>query len=282
MATLFVVSTPIGNLEDLTGRAARVLGEVERILAEDTRRTRVLLTHLGIRGTLVSLHAHNEAERLSQVLSWLDSGEDLALVSDAGTPLVSDPGQRLVAGVIDAGHRVSPLPGPSAALAALVVSGLPADRFVFLGFPPRSGAERAGFLDRVADSEETALLFESPERVGRLLRDLAKVAGSRRLVCVARELTKLHETVFRGTLGEAAGYYDDQPPRGEVVVVVAPGERRSRPEADREAAVALARSQLEEGTRPSQVAKDVARRLGIPRNRAYQIIQELRGGGEEG
>ena len=281
MATLFIVSTPIGNLEDLTARAARVLGEVDRVLAEDTRRTRILLGHLGIRSKVVSLHAHNEAERLTRVLSWLDSGEDLALVSDAGTPLVSDPGQRLVAGVIAAGHDVSPLPGPSAALAALVVSGLPSDQFVFLGFPPRSGGERGAFLDRVADSEETAVLFESPERVGRLLRDLVTVAGSERPVCVARELTKLHETVFRGTLEEAAGYYEDQPPRGEVVVIVGPGERPARAEADLQAAVALARSQLEAGTRPSQVAKDVARRLGIPRNRAYQIIQELRGGGEE-
>jgi 16S rRNA (cytidine1402-2'-O)-methyltransferase len=280
MGTLYVVSTPIGNLEDLTARAARVLEESDRILAEDTRRTRHLLEHLGIRKTLVSLHEHNEAGRVASVLSRLEAGERIALVSDAGTPLVSDPGSRLVGAVIEAGHEVSPVPGPSAVLAGLVVSGLPTDRFAFLGFPPRSGAERDALLDRVAESDETTVLFESPERVARLLKDLAAAAGGDRGVCVARELTKVHEDAFRGTLTAAARYYEDDPPRGEVVVVVEAGERAQSPDADRSAAVALARAQLEAGGRPSQVAKDVARRLGIPRNRAYQIIQEIRGGDE--
>jgi 16S rRNA (cytidine1402-2'-O)-methyltransferase len=280
MGTLYLVSTPIGNLEDLTARAARILEESDRVLAEDTRRTRRLLDHLGIRKTLVSLHEHNEAGRVASVLERLEAGERIALVSDAGTPLVSDPGYRLVQAVIEAGHQVTPVPGASAVLAALVVSGLPMDRFAFLGFPPRGGSEREALLDRVAESDETTVLFESPERVARLLADLVGAAGGDRRVCVARELTKMHEEAFRGTLAAAARYYEDDPPRGEVVVVVDAGERALSPDADRSAAVALARAQLDAGGRPSQVAKDVARRLGIPRNRAYQIIQEIRGGDE--
>src|SRR5688572_11761553 len=200
MGTLYLVATPIGNLEDISRRAARVLGEVTRVLAEDTRRTAVLLDHLGVRAPLVSLHEHNEAERTEEALGWLAAGDDLALVSDAGTPLVSDPGARLVRAAAGGGHAVVPLPGASAVLAALVASGLSSDRFAFLGFPPRKGVERARLLDRVAGAEETVVLFESPERLGTLLADLAEACGPERGVAVARELTKLHEQFVRGTL----------------------------------------------------------------------------------
>ena len=274
--TLYLVSTPIGNLEDVTRRAARVLSEVSRVLAEDTRRTQVLLDHLGVRVPLVSLHEHNEAERASQVLQWLDAGEDLALVSDAGTPLISDPGARVVKAVAGAGHAVVALPGPSAVLAALVSSGLPTERFVFLGFPPRKGGERAELMDRVAGSAETVVVFESPERLGALLADLAEACGEERRVAVARELTKVHEEIVRGTLAEAVHYYDGNPPRGEVTVVVAPAEASAAPDtADRAAARSLAGALMAEGAKPSQVAREVARRLGVPRNVAYEIVMTL-------
>lgn len=276
MATLFIVSTPIGNLGDLSPRAAETLRTVSRILAEDTRRTRVLADHAESRAPLVSLHAHNEAERVERVLDWLEGGEDVALVSDAGTPLVSDPGGRLVHAVTEAGHSVIPIPGPSAVLAALVGSGLPTDRFTFLGFPERKGQERRRLLERVAASEEAVVLFESPQRLVRLLNDLSQACGPGRRVSVARELTKLHEEWTRGTLEEAAAYYGQHPPRGEVSLVVGPAPDDATPGVDlEEQARVLARGLLGEGGKASAVAKEVARRLALPRNTAYRIVQEI-------
>ena len=200
MATLFLVSTPIGNLGDITRRAADTLESVSRILAEDTRRTRTLLNHLELKTPLVSLHSHNEASRRRKVLDWLSSGDDLALVSDAGTPLVSDPGQRIVEAVMEAGFTVVPIPGPSAVLAALVGSGFSGDRFSFLGFVPRKGPERAEILDRISTSPDAVVLFESPERVTALLDALIESCGPGRPVAVAREITKVYEEFVRGTL----------------------------------------------------------------------------------
>jgi 16S rRNA (cytidine1402-2'-O)-methyltransferase len=277
MGRLFVVSTPIGNLEDTTRRAERVLSEAAHVLAEDTRRTGRLLEHLGVRADLLSLHAHNEASRRERVTAWLDEGEDVALVTDAGTPLVSDPGARIVQAALEAGHEVIPVPGPSAVLAALVASGLPAERFAFLGFAPRKGPERRRLLERVSDSEETVVLFESPERIADLLAELEPGCGAERRVAVARELTKLHETVFRGTLAEAARYYQEHPARGEITLVVEGAPVREAPDrVDVEAARALARALLDDGTSPSRAAREVARRLGLPRNVAYELIQEVR------
>ena len=284
MATLYIVSTPVGNLRDLTHRAEEVLGQVDVILAEDTRRSRVLLEHLDLRVPLLSLHEHNEAARTQEAVERLERGEDLALVSDAGTPLISDPGHRLVAAVAEGGHSVVPIPGPSAVLAALTGSGLPAVPFAFLGFPPRKGAERQALLERVADAPETIVLFEAPGRLDRLLGDLEEVCGPDRPVAVARELTKVHEEIRRGTLAEARCYYSGTPPRGEVTLVVGPGATARKNEgsdaADEEAARALGRSLLADGQRPSRVAREVARRLGIPRNRAYRIVQTLDDEGE--
>lgn len=275
MATLYVVSTPIGNLQDLTHRAEAVLAGVDRVLAEDTRHSGRLLAHLGLDQPLVSLHAHNEASRVAQVLGWLDAGEDLAMISDAGTPLVSDPGARLVQAVADAGHALVPVPGPSAPLAALVVSGLPTHRFAFLGFVPRKGADRRSTLRRVAGSEETTVLFESPERLQALLADLVLACGEGRRAAVARELTKLHESVVRGTLGEVARYYQEHPPRGEVTVVVAPAEATGPdPEEMETAARTMARALLAEGRTPSRAAREVARQTGLSRNQAYTLVQE--------
>lgn len=277
MATLYLISTPIGNLEDLSPRAARVLTSVDRILAEDTRRTRVLAEHVGAHAPLVSLHAHNEAERTSKVLTWLSAGETLALVSDAGTPLISDPGARLVSAVVETGHTVVPVPGPSAVLAALVASALPSGRFAFLGFPERKGKDRGRLLERVARSEDTVVLFESPQRLETLLSDLVESCGGDRKAVVARELTKLHEELVRGTLSEVLAHVRAEPPRGEVTVVIAPAE----PEADEgrnEEARDLARSLLEDGLRASEVAKEVSLRTGVARNAAYRIVQDVSGG----
>ncbi|MEJ2541956.1 MAG: 16S rRNA (cytidine(1402)-2'-O)-methyltransferase [Gemmatimonadota bacterium] len=276
MGRLYLVATPIGNLEDLTRRAERVLGEVHHVAAEDTRRTGLLLQHLGIRADMVSLHAHNEAARVGRILEWLEAGEDVALVTDAGTPLVSDPGARIVRAAGDAGHTVVPIPGPSAVLAALVGSGMSGDRFVFLGFVPRKGRDRASTLDRIAGSAETCVVFESPERLVNLLDALEERLPADRLVAVGRELTKVHEEFVRGTAGELAAYYTAHPPKGEVSLVI-----EAAPSTDPVAEPGLvadrARTLLHEGYRPSQVAKELARTLGVSRNRAYEVVQELKG-----
>jgi len=276
VATLFIVSTPIGNLGDLSPRAADTLRSADRILAEDTRRSRVLADHAGATAPLVSLHAHNEAERTERVLGWLDAGETLAMVSDAGTPLVSDPGGRLVRAVAERGHNVVPIPGPSAVLAALVGSGLASDRFTFLGFPERKGAARESLLARVAGAEEVVVLFESPQRLVRLLEDLSEACGPTRQVSVARELTKVHEEFLRGTLSEVTAYYHQHPPRGEVSLVVGPAEAPPRSEEELEdEARDVARRLLAEGAKPSAVAREVARRLAIGRNAAYRIVHDI-------
>jgi len=277
VATLFLVSTPIGNLGDLSPRAADTLRTVSRVLAEDTRRTRVLTERVGSLAPLVSLHAHNESERTAQVLGWLEAGEDLALVSDAGTPLMSDPGARVVRAALESGHRVVPIPGPSAILAALTASGLAGDRFAFLGFAPRKGGERREMLARVAGSPETTVLFESPQRLGDLLDALADACGPDRPAAVARELTKLHEEVVRGTLQEVRAYYRQHPPKGEVTVVVAPAveSEAKAADADLEAeARGLAARLLAEGMKPSAAAKELTARLALARNDAYRVVQE--------
>ncbi len=276
MATLFLVSTPIGNLGDLSPRAADTLRDVRRVLAEDTRRTRILTERVGSSAPLVSLHAHNESERTAKVLEWLAAGEDLALVSDAGTPLLSDPGARLVRSVLDAGHRVVPIPGPSAILAALIASGLAGERFAFLGFVPRKGSERRNLLERVARSVETTVVFESPQRLSDLLDALEEACGQERPAAVARELTKLHEELVRGTLQELSAYYRQHPPKGEVTVVVAPAtESAAQQEGDLEVeARGLAARLLAEGVRPSAAAKELVARLALARNEAYRVVQE--------
>ena len=215
MAVLYVVSTPIGNLGDITYRAVEVLRTVDVVLAEDTRRSGVLLRHYDIAARLVSAHEHNEAARAVTVVEMLREGKNVALISDAGTPLLSDPGARLVQAVIDAGFDVIPVPGASALLAALVGSGIPAERFAFYAFIPRKGAKRTELLDEIAALPHAAVLYESPHRVAELLQDLSTAAGANRRVTVGRELTKLHEEFFRGTAAEAAARFEAV----EVIVV---------------------------------------------------------------
>ena len=218
---LLVVSTPIGNLGDLSPRAREALAGAELVACEDTRHTGLLLSRLGIKARLVSYHEHNERARLPALLAALAEGETVALVSDAGTPLVSDPGFVLVRAAVEQGSAVEAIPGPSALLAALVVSGLPPLPFTFAGFPPQKLGKRRTFFARLAALEHTVIFYESPHRLGASLADAAAAFGDRRAI-VARELTKLHEEVHRGTLAELAAAFADEKPRGEIVVVVGP------------------------------------------------------------
>ena len=272
MPTLYIVSTPIGNLADMTHRAVTTLGTVQRVLAEDTRRTAILLRHYGISTPLVSAHEHNEAARVAQILAWMAAGEDLAIVSDAGTPLLSDPGARIVQAVIDAGHDVVPIPGASALLAALVASGIAPEPFTFFGFLERSGRERKERLAEIAAHPHTAVIYEAPGRVAKLLEDLLQVCGDERRVAVGREITKLHETFVRGTLREAFAYYEDQQVRGEVVVVLEGAPAEAPADID-EQAHAMALELLAGGASKRDAAKQIAQTLNVARNRAYEITQ---------
>ena len=274
MAKLYIVSTPIGNLADITYRAVETLGAVDRVLAEDTRRTAILFRRYALRTPLYSAHAFNEQARSSQVLEWLNSGENVALVTDAGTPLISDPGARIVHTVLEGGHEVIPVPGASSLLTAVVASGLDVDRFSFFGFPPRSGKERQKLFERIAALEETAVLFEAPGRVARLLADLAQACGTERAAVVARELTKVHETFTRGTLGELAAYYRTNTARGEVVVLVAGVAAGPAVELKPEAGLRAAEL-MQSGASARDVARQLTQELGISRNQAYQITQAL-------
>jgi 16S rRNA (cytidine1402-2'-O)-methyltransferase len=269
--TLYLVSTPIGNLGDITFRAADVLRRASVVLAEDTRRTAILLRHVEASVPMLSAHEHNEAARVAGVLERLGAGEEVALVSDAGTPLLSDPGRRIVEAAIEAGHAVVPVPGASALLAALVASGLPAEPFTFFGFPPRKGRERDALLDEVAGAPRTSVLYESPNRLVALLEDLASRAGEDRRVAVARELTKLHEEFVRGGAAEVAAHFREDSPRGEIVVVVSPAAEVGDAAVDEAAGDALARALLAEGHSSRDVVRELRRRLGISRNDAYRI-----------
>ena len=272
-----VVSTPIGNLGDLSPRAVETLRCADLICCEDTRRTRELLAHAGLKGKrLVSLHAHNEASRVPQVVERLSEGDTVALVSDAGTPSVSDPGERLIAGVLAAGIRVSAIPGPSAVLAALVSSGFPPARFCFEGFLPRKGPERRKRIQEIGSETRTVVLYEAPGRVAGTLRDLVIACGSDRPAAVARELTKLHEQVWRGTLGEAVAEYDSAPPRGEVVLVVAGAE--AQPHASDEQLIESLRHRLAAGDSARDAAAAVAAESGVARRHAYRLAVSVRDG----
>lgn len=270
MGTLYLVATPIGNLEDITLRALRVLREVGLIVAEDTRHTRKLLTHHRIHARLLSYHEHNKAARLGQILEMLGR-DDAALVSDAGTPGLSDPGYELVAAAVRAGHRICPVPGPSAVTAALVASGLPTDSFVFLGYLPRQTAERRRLLSALADEPRTLVLFEAPHRLRSSLKDLARAFGAERLAVVCRELTKVHEEFVRGTLKELGSRFEEQIPRGEITLVIAGAPPRRWSE--RKARQALMAKQAE-GLSRVAAAREVAKISGWSRRELYALLME--------
>jgi 16S rRNA (cytidine1402-2'-O)-methyltransferase len=269
--TLFVVSTPIGNLGDISARAVEVLGSCDFVLAEDTRRTRVLLEHAGISAKLFSLREHNEARMTAKVVGRLQHEGTAALVSDAGTPLVSDPGERLVRAAIDAGIDVIAIPGPSALLAGLVVSGLPAAPFTFFGFVPRKGLERSELIADLRALRHTAVCYESPERVAETLSAWADAGMGDRPAVVARELTKRFEEVRRGTVRDLATYHESNDTRGEIVIILGGARDEAR---DEQSLATLAKKMREEGL----PARDVARRLseehGVPRNLAYRLAHE--------
>jgi len=277
MGTLHIVATPIGNLEDVTLRALRVLREADWVLAEDTRRTRILLDHFEIDQKPTSLHAHNEAARVERVLEALEADRSIALVSDAGTPLVSDPGARLVAAVSEAGHRVEAVPGPSALLAALSVAGFDTERVLFLGFLPRKSGARGRLLESQIGRPETIVLFESPRRVAKTLAEMAGVLGERP-ACLARELTKRHEEVIRGSLSALAQRLEASPPRGECTLVVAgavAGQEAVEAWSSEEIDAAI-RAELDRGVSVRDLASDLAQQVGRPRRELYARAVALR------
>ena len=267
--TLWLVATPIGNLGDLSTRAREVLGQVDLVACEDTRRTGRLLAGIKIKVPLVSYFEGNERERVDELLVRLGNGDDVALVTDGGTPAISDPGYRLVRACIDAGVEVQVVPGPSAAIAALVVSGLPTDRFVFEGFLPKKQGERVRRLEALRHEPRTIVVFESPLRVQTLLRDVLVVIGDRE-VAVVRELTKLHEEVQRGRVSQVLSRVADRELKGEVVVVI-DGER-VRPAPDMSACADEARELVSGGMRKRDAAHAVAERHGVSVNELYRAL----------
>lgn len=265
---LFLCATPIGNLEDASHRLLRILGEVDAVAAEDTRRTRKLLTRYGVRARLVSYHDANERAETPRLLGRLRRGEQVALVSDSGTPLVSDPGFELVRACIEEGIPVEVVPGPSAVLAALAVSGLPTARFAFEGFLPRRPGDRRRRLQAVAGDDRTLVVFEAPGRVAETLRDVLDVLGDRR-VAVARELTKVHEEVLRGTVSEVLELLGAREPLGELVLVI---EQSAAPEGSLAGAVRLARELVAGGRPKTRAAAEAAERTGAPRRAIYEAL----------
>lgn len=272
---LYVVATPIGNLADITLRAIRVLGDADVIAAEDTRTTRKLLAHHGIRTPLVSYHEHNESVRTPELLKRMEAGDTVALVSEAGTPSISDPGYRLVSEAIAAGIAVEPVPGPSAILAAIVVSGLPSDSFVFEGFLPRRRTERRRRLESLADERRTLVFFEAPHRLDHSLTDLLEVLGDRR-VALCRELTKVHEEVRRGTLSELVAALQRRPVKGEIVLVVEGA--RFEATTDLEGAADEVLERVDGGVSVREATREVAEQRGVPRRALYDRVLQRRKG----
>jgi 16S rRNA (cytidine1402-2'-O)-methyltransferase len=272
VGTLYLVATPIGNLEDISARALRILGEASLIAAEDTRVTRKLLTHYGIKSRLISYFEHNKISRLEQVLGALSEG-DVALVSDAGTPALNDPGYELVREAVQKGHRVSVIPGPSSPVAALVASGLPTDSFLYLGYLPRKAAERKAGLKNVAGLPYTLVFLESPHRLADTLDAMHSVLGDRP-IAVARELTKIHEEVWRGKISGAREHFRE--PRGEIVLVVGgrpPAEASRWSEAQVRSAL---NRRIKEGAAPTVAAAELVEESGWTRRDIYKLATSLR------
>ena len=269
--TLFLVSTPIGNLGDMSHRAVEVLSSAALIIAEDTRHSRRLLDHYKIATPLSSYHEHNEAKETPRLVARLQTGDSIALISDAGTPLISDPGSRLVDAAVAAGVPVVPIPGPSAVMAALVASGMSLERFTFFGFLPRKGKERTETIADVVASQATSVLFEAPNRVGATLEALVEAGAGERAAVVARELTKQFEEFKRGSIVELSRIYKDADPRGEVVLVIAGAPRPIVTEHELSDAAAQLRAS---GKAPRDVMDHLVSALGAPRNLAYKIAHE--------
>lgn len=270
--TLYVIATPIGNLGDMSARALQTLREVDLIAAEDTRHSRVLLRHFGIDKPMTALHEHNERQAVAAIVSRLTAGERVALISDAGTPLVSDPGYHLTRAVHEAGLRVSPVPGPCAAIASLSVAGLPSDRFLFLGFLPAKAGQRRSALERLRDERETLLFYEAPHRIAESLADMAAIFGGGRIAVLARELTKTFETVRRLPLEQLAAFVrsDPEQQRGEAVIVVDGAPKGEATELDPESGRVA--EILSDELPIKQAAALAAKITGAKKNALYQHL----------
>jgi len=274
--TLYVVATPLGNLGDLSPRAADTLKRVAAVAAEDTRHSKPLLSHAGSRAELISFHEHSSERALERILRILSAGRDVALITDAGTPAISDPGVVLVAAARERGIQVVTIPGPSAVAASLSVSGIGADRYLFLGFLPRKGSDRRRLLSTAASSEWTVVMFEAPNRVTQLLADLMDVCGPDRPAAVSRELTKVFEETRAGTLQELSEHYAEAPARGEVTVVLrGTGKRRVAERLPAPDPGERAKALLAEGLSRKDVAHRLVEETGISRNTAYRLVNDL-------
>jgi 16S rRNA (cytidine1402-2'-O)-methyltransferase len=273
--TLYVVATPLGNLGDLTYRSVELLKTVPVVAAEDTRRTRQLLNHLDAHPRLLSFHSHSPESRLTEILAELARGRDVALVSDAGTPVISDPGADLVRTVRLRGFRVVPIPGLTAVAAALSASGLAADRYLFLGFLPRKGKERTQLLERASREEWSVVFYEAPTRLVHLLSDLAKAAGPDRDAVVARELTKLHEEIRAGTLAELADFYSIHEPRGEITVILAGAKEVQAPPPVTLDIEQRATELLAQGVSRKDIVPRLVDESGLARNEVYRRVMDL-------
>lgn len=269
MGTLYLVATPIGNLEDISERAQRILKQVSLIAAEDTRHTGKLLEHFQIHNSLTSYHEHNKLGKLNTILAALAEG-DVALVSDAGTPGLNDPGLELIQAALAAGYPVSPVPGPSAPVAALVSSGLPTDSFLYLGYLPRKAAQRHRLLLETANLPYTLIFLETPHRLLEALSDLESTLGDRPM-CAARELTKLHEEIYRGSISQVRAHYQEQSPRGEFTLVVAGREKKSAEWSEDEVRQAITQA-LASGESAAQAAAAVAELSTWPRRKVYDLV----------
>lgn len=267
---LYIVATPIGNLEDISFRAVRILQSVDYIAAEDTRHTGKLLNHFQIKVPQISYHEHNQKQRIPELLDKLKAGKNIAVVTDAGMPGISDPGYEMVTACIDAGVNVVPIPGANAAITAISAAGLPSERFVFEGFLPTKGKERQQRLDLLETESRTIILYESPHRLEKTLADLANCLGSDRPIALGRELTKLHEEFWRGTIGEALSYYQSVPPQGEFTLVIA-----GKSEATEEISDTTLKTELEnllkQGISRSEATKIMAERTSVSRRKIYQL-----------
>ena len=272
---LVLVATPIGNLGDMSQRAIDALKQAEIICCEDTRHSGKLLSHFGVSGKkLIVINEHTEYDAREEIVGFVASGKTVALITDAGTPGISDPGERLVVAVVNAGLQVSAIPGPSALTMALVISGLPTSRFVFEGFLPRSGADRTERLAMTATESRTIVLYEAPHRLIKTLSDLTTACGAVRRVVVARELTKLHEEIWRGTLQDANMYFSTTEPRGEFVIILEPAKPPAPP-TDEELVEAI-RAEIAKGVSRKDSAARVSARFGIAKRHVYELALQLR------